>query len=150
MTFIPGIEFSCRMNSGKCHILGYRCDIAHLALQDALAKSAALRRAKLDKRLTFLQERGITFPEEELQELQKIPSVGKPHLANLMVKYGYALDMKTAIIEVLNNCPTESSRIPAGIAVKAILASGGIPVWAHPLGGEGEKEIGPEKFLLQC
>ena len=47
MTFIPGIEFSCRVGSGKCHILGYRCDTAHPAFQDALAKGAALRKAKL-------------------------------------------------------------------------------------------------------
>ena len=25
MTFIPGIELSCRMSSGKYHILGYCC-----------------------------------------------------------------------------------------------------------------------------
>ena len=30
--------------------------------------------------------------------------------------------------------------------MRAILASGGIPVWAHPLGGAGEKMVGPEQF----
>ena len=37
-------------------------------------------------------------------------------------------------------------RIEAKTAVEAITASGGFPVWAHPLGGEGEKRLSPEKF----
>lgn len=146
VTFIPGIEFSCRMDSGKCHILGYRCDMTHPALREALAQGAVLRKAKLEKRIDFLREKGMCFPEDELNRLRQIPSVGKPHLGNLMVRYGYAPDRQTAIIEVINRCATGSSRIAAETAVKAILASGGIPVWAHPLGGEGEKAIEPGKF----
>lgn len=146
VTFIPGIEFSCRMASGKCHILGYHCDMAHPAFRDALTRGAALRKAKLEKRIDFLREKWMCFPEDELNRLYQIPGVGKPHLGNLMVRYGYAPDRQTAITQVINRCFTGSSRIPAETAVKAILASGGIPVWAHPLGGEGEKEIGPEQF----
>ena len=146
VTFIPGIEFSCHMPSGKCHILGYHCNVAHPAFQDALAQGAALRKAKLEKRIGYLHEIGICFPEDELDRLRQIPSAGKPHLGNLMVKYGYAPNMQLAIIEVVNRCATVSSRISAETAVKAISASGGIPVWAHPMGGEGEKEIGMEQF----
>lgn len=144
--FLPGIEFSCRMSSGKCHILGYGCDTSHPAFQDALAQGAALRRAKLEKRIDFLREKGMCFPEEELDRLRQIPGVGKPHMGNLMVKYGYALDKQSAIVDTINRCPTKSSRIAAGTAVRAILASGGIPVWAHPLGGEGEPKTGREQF----
>lgn len=146
VTFIPGIEFSCRMPSGKCHILGYHCDTEHPAFQDALSQGAALRKAKLEKRIDFLRERGMCFSEDELDRLRQIPGVGKPHLGNLMVRYGYATDKQTAITEVINCYATGSSRIPAETAVKAILASGGIPIWAHPLGGEGEEEISPEQF----
>lgn len=146
VTFLPGIEFSCRMDAGKCHILGYCCDPAHPAFQAALRQGAGLREGKLNRRLDFLRERGVRFPEEELEKLRRIPSAGKPHLGNLMVRYGYAASRDEAIREVLNLCPTGSSRIPAETAVGAILASGGVPVWAHPLGGEGERETGPEQF----
>ena len=30
------------------------------------------------------------------------------------------------------------SRIPAGLAIGAIKSSGGVAIWAHPLGGENE------------
>ncbi len=146
VTFIPGIEFSCQMNTGKCHILGYCSHTAHPAFQTALRQGAALREGKLNLRLDFLRNRGITFPAEELDRLLQIPGVGKPHLGNLMVKYGYAASLTEAIRDIISPCPTPSSRIPAKTAVNAILASGGVPVWAHPLGGEGEKEANLEQF----
>ena len=146
VAFIPGIEFSCRMDTGKCHILGYHCDTAHPAFQAALRQGADLRKRKLDQRLEFLRGRGVTFPSEELDGLRRLPSAGKPHLGNLMVRYGYAASLTEAIREVLDLCPSSSSRIPAETAVEAILASGGVPVWAHPLGGEGDKETGLEQF----
>ena len=31
-------------------------------------------------------------------------------------------------------------------AINAIISAGGFPVWAHPLGGEGERHISPEEF----
>ena len=39
-----------------------------------------------------------------------------------------------------------SSFSQARIAVNAIISAGGIPVWAHPLGGEGEVHISEEEF----
>ena len=35
------------------------------------------------------------------------------------------------------------------MAIEAITAAGGFPVWAHPLGGEGEKRLTEEKFESQ-
>ena len=52
VTFVPGIEFSCRMDTGKCHILGYRCDTSHPAFQAAIREGAALREGKLPLRVT--------------------------------------------------------------------------------------------------
>lgn len=148
ISFVSGIEFSCRMRSGKCHILGYNCNTANQIFKDALNQGAALRRAKLEKRIEFLCDEGYSFPDEELEKIRQMPSAGKPHLGNLMVKYGYAKDRKTAINDIINRCRTESSRIFAEIAMNAILASGGIPVWAHPMGGEGEKETRLEQFTI--
>ena len=146
ITFIPGIEFSCRMASGKCHILGYGCDMDHPSFADALDRGAALRRAKLETRIAFMKERGIHIPEAELDALRQMPSAGKPHLGNLMVKYGCARTRDEAITGTLNLCRTGPSRIEAEAAVKAILAVGGVPVWAHPLGGTGEPRVGRPQF----
>lgn len=65
-----------------------------------------------------------------------------------MIRHGYAANIQEAIQNTLNLCRTRSSRISAETAINAILASGGIPVWAHPLGGEGENSISQEQFHL--
>ena len=106
------------------------------------------RKAKLEKRLDFLRTKGMTFQQADIQYLRQASSAGKPHLANLMVKYGYAKNKQEAIDNVLNRCKTESSRMPADAVIKAILEAGGIPVWAHPLGGTGEKPVGQTQFQI--
>ncbi len=146
VVFIPGVEFSCRASSGKCHILGYGCDADAPEFKRVLALGRALRSRNLESRLTFLREQGILFPEEELARLRAMESAGKPHLGNLMVRYGYAASKDEAIAGVLNRLPFASERVSAEAAVRAILSSGGIPVWAHPFGGEGEPAAGPERF----
>ncbi len=150
--FVPGIEFSCKDEGGKCHILGYACDTAHPQFRAVLERGQSLRRQKLDRRLAFLEEEvGIRFPREEVDHLYDMvgagQSVGKPHLGNLLVKYGLATDRNQAIREIVNRCPTEDARVEAAMAVSAIRTSGGISVWAHPMGGEGEKRIGWDAFL---
>ena len=149
LTFIPGVEFSCITDGGKCHILGYGYDPDCLLFLQTLEKVEDLRAEKLVRRLRFLDEKiGFRLSEQELDALKSIQSVGKPHIANLMVLKGYAKDRKEAI-DIINKAPSIRSRIPGEEAIHAILEAGGIPVWAHPLGGEGEKRIKKEAFWRQ-
>ncbi|MGN1266860.1 MAG: hypothetical protein ACI4UH_02875, partial [Dorea sp.] len=46
-------------------------------------------------------------------------------------------------------CKVGKDRIDASVAIDAILRAEGIPVWAHPLGGEGEKRLTKEEFQIQ-
>ncbi len=62
---------------------------------------------------------------------------------------GLAENIDTAIQRYINPCPVLRDRIDGSTAVSAILHAGGIPVWAHPLGGEGEKRLAQEQFRAQ-
>ena len=146
MVFYPGIEFSCMARAGKCHILGYCCDTGDPLFQDILDLGHRKRRAKLETRIAWLKKNGIVLTEAEVEELYRMPSAGKPHLGNLIVKHGRAETKDEAIRVFLNPIPEENTRISAKSAVTAILSSGGIPVWAHPMGGEGEKPLSQEQF----
>lgn len=141
MTFIRGIEFSSITDVGKCHILGYGCDWNNKGFLDLLEEGNVKRRNKLEKRILFLHdEYGIDIEEEQLAKLRAMKSVGKPHLGNLLVAMGLSDNKDEAIEKYINPCKTESDRIDGRKVIKAILSSGGIPVWAHPLGGTGESE----------
>lgn len=148
--FIRGIEFSCETPAGKCHILGYHYDPTDPVFLAALAEGAALRQEKLLERLQYLEETlQITFTEAELAWIHSQKSPGKPHFGKLLVDRGIAATIDEAIQVYINPHKPRRDRIDGSTAVSAILHAGGIPVWAHPLGGEGEKRLTVEKFRAQ-
>lgn len=148
--FVTGIEFSCTTSYKKCHILGYDFDPSDTAFQEALALGVQLRQEKLHRRIEFLKSQfGITLTEKELDWLRSQKSPGRPHFGKLIVDRNLAPDLRTAITQYINPCKDGNDRIPASIAIQAILHAGGVPVWAHPLGGEGDKRLSQEEFLIQ-
>ena len=150
LRFYPGIEFSTVSPLGKCHILGYGCDFDAAAFVAALKEGARLRRVKLEKRLTMLREEyGIVLTDAEQAGLNAIRSPGKPHLADILIARGLAVDTKDAIRRFFVHESEESDRLPSETAIKAIRASGGVAVWAHPLGGEGEPRLTEAAFWAQ-
>ena len=140
--FITGAEFSCRDELGKYHILGYGFDTLSGAMPEFIEGSHNTRMKKLEARLAFLKsEMGIEFPEEECRALLTLDNPGKPHIANLMVKYGYAESKEMAFQNTLNRLPVLVSYIRPEQAIDAILAGGGVPVLAHPSYGDGDQLI---------
>lgn len=148
--FIRGIEFSCETPAGKCHILGYNYDPADEVFRAALNEGAALRQEKLETRIRYLHNSlGITLTEEEETWLRSQKSPGKPHFGRIVMDRGIAPNIDEAIQKYINPCKVLRDRIDGSTAVSAILHAGGIPVWAHPLGGEGEKRLTAERFQAQ-
>ena len=117
--FLTGVEFSCRDEEGQYHILGYRYDP---------------------------REFGIVFSPEEIEELLTLDNPGKPHLANLMVKNGYADSKETAMHNYLNKLRIRMDFLGPEEAIAGILAGGGIPVLAHPTYGNGDQLIQGENM----
>ena len=149
--YIRGVEFSCVSPAGKCHILGYGYDPEHPAFRGALEEGRRLRLEKLDRRLEQLRrDHGIELTDDERTWLMSLGSPGKPHLGQIIRNRGLAPDLDGAIRGFIRDVPGRD-RIEAKMAIEAITAAGGFPVWAHPLGGEGEKRLTEEKFetLLQ-
>lgn len=146
--FIPSVELTCKAGSIKCHILGYNCDYNNKVLLDLIKKGKELRRVKLETRIKYLEKTwGIVLTQEELNWLYSRKSVVKTHIANVLVKRGLAKDNLNAMQKYLDGCKAGDTRFSGEEAIEAIISSGGIPVWAHPLGGEGEEHLDKEGFL---
>ena len=145
--YIRGVEFSCVSPAGKCHILGYGYDPRHPALLAALEDGRTLRLEKLQRRLEALRAHfGSILTDDELSRLYSLNSPGKPHLGKILLDRGLAETLDGAIQTYLKIKVPGRARIDAGRAIAAIEKAGGRSVWAHPLGGEGEKRLTPEKF----
>lgn len=146
--FIPSVELTCIAGDIKCHILGYNCDYTNKELLELIEKGKKLRREKLETRIKYLKEVwNIELTREEKDWLYSRKSVVKTHLANILVKRSLAPDNVSAMKKYLDACKTGNTRFSIEEGISAIVSSGGIPVWAHPLGGEGEEHLTREEFL---
>ena len=146
--FIPSIELTCQTGDIKCHILGFNCNPADEKLNALIQKGKELRRKKLETRLDYIKNvLHIDLTNDELNWLYSRKSVVKTHLANLLVKRKMAKTNVEAMQKYLDGIKTGNTRFSIEEARDAIVTSGGIPVWAHPFGGEGEKHIAHEKFM---
>ena len=139
--FIPGAEFNSRDEYGRYHILGYGFDPASPSINAIVATAHELRLKKVHARLDFLRkELGFDLPEEEISKLLLLNNPGKPHIANLLVRYGYA-ENKEQGIEYIDRKHFRSEYLHPKDVISAIRDSGGIPVLAHPPYGSGNDII---------
>ena len=148
VTFIPSVELTCKTDFVKCHILGFNCDYTNIELLDLIEKGKKLRRIKLETRIKYLQETwGIELTQDEKDWLYSRKSVVKTHIANILVARGLASDNVSAMKKYLDGCKSGDTRFTGEEAIEAIVSAGGTPVWAHPLGGEGEVHLSEEEFF---
>ncbi len=140
--FLSGVEFSCRDDLGKYHILGYRYDPLAGSIRDVVDLGHRYRLKKLKARLAFLRrEFGFVFSPEDEKRLFELPNPGKPHIANLMVRYGFAKSRDEGIRRFLDRLHIRSEYLRPEEAISGILNAGGIPVLAHPCFGDGDELI---------
>ena len=138
--FIFGVEFSCQDEDGKYHILGYGYDEKAPSIREVVDTGHGFRMLKLRQRLDFLKkEFGFEFKEQDRASLFALNNPGKPHIANLMVKYGYAPSIGSAIGDYLDKLDCQDEYVRPEDAIRAILEGGGIPVLAHPSYGCGDE-----------
>lgn len=140
--FITGAEFSCKDAEGKYHILGYNYDPDGSSINDVVGLGHGYRMKKVMARLDFIRDSfGFDFPKEEIDALLSLSNPGKPHIGNLMVKYGYANSKEEAINKYINQIHFKGEYVRPEEAIRGILDSGGIPVLAHPPYGSGDQLI---------
>ena len=140
--FLPGAEFSCRDEEGKYHVLGYGYDADSDAMTGLIGEVHQLRIDKVVRRLDLLETSfGFHFSKEDIDDLLTLDNPGKPHIGNMMVKYGYAESRDEAIRNYINHLKYTPRYLDPKTAIENILAGGGIPILAHPAYGDGDQLI---------
>lgn len=142
-SFIRGVEFSCRdEDNNKYHVLGYGYDPLIGNIEEVVAKGHGFRMEKTEARINFLKEEfGIEFPENELEDLMSLDNPGKPHIAKMLVRHGYAQDINQAIKEFIDKKRFKNVYVHPKEAIEGIISSNGIPILAHPAYGSGDDLI---------
>ncbi len=132
---VPGVEISSTFMETELHILGYFFDWQDPILTDRLAHLRATRHARNPQIVRKLNELGFDLTYEEVQRLAGTESVGRPHIARLMLQKGYITSAKEAFERYLGHGkPAYVARAlpdPA-TAIQWIREAKGVPVLAHP------------------
>ena len=135
LNVIPGLEINTDTATGEVHILGYYIDYKNKDLEISLNKLRHSRETRARKIVANLSDMGIDVPWERVMELAGGGSVGRPHIAQAMFEGGYIPSLQEAFIKYIGRhgpAYAERERLSPVEAVKLVIASGGVPVLAHP------------------
>lgn len=140
--FVSGVEISCEGNS-KLHILGYGLDYSAPELIIALDSLADERKLCAQKVCKELERFGVKTDYDEVLQIAGGGSVGKPHIAELMIRKGYVSSIQEGFERYLNHPDIKSiekKKLPPAEAVDLIHRCGGLAVLAHPYQMKLEKD----------
>ncbi len=132
---IPGVEISSRHGESELHILGYFLDWKDETLNQRMMKLRDSRHTRNPQIIRKLNELGVDLTYEEVRRLAGTESVGRPHIARVLMNKGVVTSAKEAFDRYLADgkpayVPRELP--PPEEAVAWIREAGGVPVLAHP------------------
>ncbi len=135
LTFVPGIEVSCRHQGISIHLLSYwhRPDDEGVTGMLRLTRDARVERAR-----EMVERIGMDYPvtwEGVMEYTGEDATVGRPHIADALVAEGVVPDRSAAFERIL--VPGSKYYVPhyapeVNDAVRTMRAAGGVTVFAHP------------------
>lgn len=136
---IPGIEVSSTHVGRDIHVLGYFVDPGSDAMQGHAVRAGRRRESRMKEMIERLDAQGVhvTFADVERAAGPDRVVIGRPHLAKALVEAGYASSSPETFRTLIGD--NSDAFVPMHLldpmeAVELILASGGVPIWAHPPG----------------
>ena len=93
---VPGVELGTSVERREHHILGYFVDIAQPAFRANLDELASRRVRRATLMVERLAEIGVSISLEEVLAEAGHGTVGRPHLARILIAHGYATDVSDA------------------------------------------------------
>ena len=139
--FLTGVEISAQSPdffnvSGSFHVLGYGFNLDHPALNQALQAQQSSRKSRNPQIIARLNALGFDISlDTVVAESEKDAQIGRPHIARVMVKKGFAASVNDAFDKWLGKgkpAYVEKARIASARAIELIRKAGGAAVLAHP------------------
>ena len=132
---IPGVEVSTDVPRGEAHVLGYFIDYTDRELQATLERMRNSRQERVHRMVTKLADLGVFIDWSRVQEITGSSSIGRPHVAQVMLESGYIDTLKEAFTKYIGRdgpAYVEREKMTLPEAVELILRAKGLPVLSHP------------------
>jgi 3',5'-nucleoside bisphosphate phosphatase len=147
---VRGMELSCSRHGDSVHVLAYGADPASPGLAAEMARVRDGRLGRLTGVLAKLAELGVPVTEAEVMaQVGESPSVGRPHIADALIKAGHVRDRQEAFDRFLaDGGPAHVHRytIEVDRGIDLVHEAGGLAVIAHPW-GRGRELVLPPSIL---
>lgn len=140
MLVVPGVEISTVAGGQDIHVLGYYIRTADPLFLTRLEELRSVRDRRNELMLEKLRELGLEITLDEVMENRRRSgrsdeTVGRPHIAEVLIRKGYAANLQDAFERYLGRTGAayvNPPRIRPEEAVRWIHEAGGAAVIAHP------------------
>lgn len=149
IAFIPGIELSISPHdlpgqrtdgrTGTLHILGYHIDPENAQLQAIQKRLVEAREQRNPQIIANLNKLGVKITYDQVLELaakQNAAIVGRPHIAQTLIKLGYVRTIHEAFAQYIGEGAAAYARkdqLTSQQAIETLHHAGGLAVLAHPV-----------------
>ena len=160
--YISGVELNVTFSHPRCRegksisldFLGYQFDVKNRELKDKLQQMAKYREERAAK---ILDKINAEFEKEEIEKLTKNDMkkiqdaadgvLGRPHIADYLVKKGIVRTKQEAFDKYLVKCDVPKYPLYIEEASRLVRNAGGIIVFAHPNDPHGTSLVSLTKSL---
>lgn len=133
---IPALEMSSEYDGGDVHILGFYLDVNEVGIQAYCRQFKERRRLRALEIVDKCISLGYAIDREQVaQVLAKGGTIGRPHIARMLIEKGYFPDVKRVFDKLLYRggpayVPYQRKTIDQCISL--IHGAGGVAILAHP------------------
>lgn len=135
LRMVSGIEFSTVHQNTSVHILGYSFKLDSPPILELCKRHETRRVTRYRAMLELLKKHNMPITEQELLSLGQKGSIGRPHIALVMINKGYVKTMKEAFQNYLAEgkpCYVRSDFVSVEETIETIHQGNGLAVIAHP------------------
>ena len=132
---VPGVELSTSWKSTDFHILGYFIDVKNPLFLEKISFFRQERLKRGEAIVKKLNSLGVDLSMETVRKMAGNSVMGRPHVADALVKEEYVLTIDEAFARYLGyHAPAYVPKqyLTPREAIKLIHKAGGLAVWAHP------------------
>lgn len=135
LELVPGTELSLEYPHGGMHLVVLWLEPGPGPLQDRLESLQFGRKERNERILEKLRAAGMDIDMHEVEAESGEGTVGRPHIAAVMMNKGFVADMGSAFDEWLGNekpAYVSRTRLNPEEAIDLARQSGAVPILAHP------------------
>lgn len=133
---VAGVELASMLFSKDIHIVGLFIDPGDPALLSALEQLRQWREERNVQMVEKLRSKGYEITMDEVLAEAGGESIGRPHMAAVLLRKGYFPDMQSVFNRLIGrngSCHVLRKYYPVDFCIRLIHGAGGLAIWAHPL-----------------